>query len=64
MKFQKFTMLIPPLVFPLKWTEIKKKKSLKAVLSFHTFPSILTEKLMVGLTLQVFETLRGWIANF
>jgi hypothetical protein len=43
---------------------LEKKKSLRAFLSFHTFPSNLMEKLTGELKLSNFETSRRWIANF
>ena len=57
-------MLTPPLVFPLKWTEIKKKKSLRAVLSFHTFLSILTKKTNGKVNIANFLNFRGVDCKF
>jgi ribonuclease BN (tRNA processing enzyme) len=48
---------------PLKWTEIKKN-SLRAVSSFHSFPSNLTKEVDKRFKLPLFETSNGVNCQF
>ena len=46
------------------WVRLKSVKLLQVWVHVGRIPSNLTDFIHLGLTLQIFETLGGWIANF
>jgi hypothetical protein len=46
------------------WVRLKSVKLLQVWAHVGRIPSNLTDSIHLGLTLQIFETSEGWIANF